>query len=160
MFFNFLQRWISDAVGQEISKGSVDIESLRGGSSVGFETVLRGGYFSLILNSKTSDSVKPETFIMDQCKFIWMIEELECLSAMNSMLIGLFCVTAERLTTQERTSDGYDQHRRVCVTQSIHIAEAVGLKIKNHCRFQLNKVSFIVFHVLLLNVLCFERNKR
>lgn len=136
-----MQGWICLAITSECLDPST-LDSLKAGQAAAFIKVLRSGFYNLVLDWNP-ERVKPETFKMDDDRLLLLKIELDCLTCITSMLVGLTAITRQFLRTRVDPSD--DQNRRVSGEMGV-VAQLVAEAIKDCSSTTIAEVFFFKIH--------------
>lgn len=116
------------------------LDSLKAGHAAAFIKVLRSGFYNLVLDW-TPERVKPETFKMDDDRLLLLKIELDFLTCITSMLVGLAATTRQLLGARVDPSDV--QNQRVSAEMGV-VAQIVAEEIKDCSSATITEVFFII----------------
>jgi hypothetical protein len=116
------------------------LDSLKAGHAAAFIKVLRSGFYNLVLDW-TPERVKPETFKMDDDRLLLLKIELDFLTCITSMLVGLAATTRQLLGGRVDPSDV--QNQRVSAEMGV-VAQIVAEAIKDCSSATITEVFFII----------------
>jgi hypothetical protein len=114
------------------------LDSLKAGHAAAFIKVLRSGFYNLVLDWNP-ERVKPETFKMDDDRLLLLKFELDCLTCITSMLVGLAATTRQFLRNRVDPSD--DQNQRVSAEMGM-VVQLVTEAIKDCSSTTIAEVFF------------------